>query len=303
MRVTQTISNGASAASRTGLLSAIGALSRLEVPLRRGAVSRVRALRAATALGAALALCACAATPAGATETAALHTSFTPDRLGAPTTIGFEFNIAGAEGTLPSALQSMSLHLPPGIDYLRTTLGLAICNPAALAAGGPSACPPNSRLGSGSAYVEVPFGQGAGHEIPTIEALRGPSHDGNMVVLFYANGQAPVYAQLVFQGELIQGSQTLGGSLDTAIPLIPSVPNGPPVSIVHVQATIGPSGLIYTERDHGRTVSFHPRGVEVPSSCPRGGFPFIASFAFVDGSTATAQSAVPCPPPARRRRK
>jgi hypothetical protein len=252
---------------------------------------------------AALALCACLPASAGAAETAALHTSFTPDRLGAPTTIGFAFDIAGTEGMLPPALESMSLHLPPGIDYLRTTLGLAICNPATLAAGGPSACPADSRLGSGSAYVEVPFGQGAGHEIPSIEALRGPSHEGNMVVLFYANGQAPVYAQLVFQGELIQGSQTLGGSLDTTIPPIPSVPGGPPVSIVHVQATIGPSGLVYTERVHGRTVSFHPRGVEVPSSCPHGGFPFNASFMFVDGSTAIAQSTVPCPPPVRRRRK
>lgn len=251
----------------------------------------------------ALALCACLPASAGAAETATLHTSFTPDRLGAPTTIGFEFNIAGTEGQLPPALQSMSLHLPPGIDYLRTTLGLAICNPVTLAAQGPAGCPANSRIGSGSAYVEVPFGQGAGHEIPSIEALRGPSHEGNMVVLFYADGQAPVYAQLVFQGELIQGSQALGGSLDTAIPLIPSVPNGPPVSIVHVQATIGPSGLIYTERNHGRTISFHPRGVEVPPRCPRGGFPFVASFAFVDGSTTTAQSTVACPPPVRHRRK
>ncbi len=252
---------------------------------------------------AALALCICLPAPASAAETATLHTSFTPDRLGAPTTIGFAFDIAGVEGVMPPALQSLSLHLPPGIDYLRTTLGLAICNPAALAAQGPAGCPQNSHLGSGSAFVEVPFGQGVGHEIPMIEALRGPSHGGHMVVLFYANGQAPVYAQLVFQGELIQGSRTLGGSLDTAVPLIPSVPDGPPVSIVHVQATIGPAGLLYTERVHGRTVSFRPRGVEVPPSCPHGGFPFSAIFAFVDGSTTTAQSTVPCPPPVRRRRK
>ena len=116
-----------------------------------------------------------------------------------------------------------------------------------------------------------------------------------MVVLFYANGQAPVYAQIVFQGELVEGSQTLGGSLNTAVPLIPSVPDGPPVSIVNVQASIGPGNLIYTERVHGRTVSFHPRGVEVPPTCPHGGFPFNATFSFVDGSTANAQSTVPCP--------
>jgi hypothetical protein len=267
--------------------------------IRARSLSRVGTL---AALAAVLALCACVPAPAGAAATATLQTSFTPDRLGASTTIGFGFDIAGTEGMLPPALAGVSLHLPAGIDYLRTTLGLAICNPAALAARGPAGCPANSQLGTGSAYVEVPFGQGVGHEIPTIEALRGPSHEGNMVVLFYANGQAPVYAQLVFQGELVEGSKTLGGSLKTAIPLIPSVPDGPPVSIVHVQATIGPSGLTYTERVHGRTVSFHPRGVEVPPTCPRGGFSFSAEFSFVDGSTASAQSTVPCPPPVRRRK-
>jgi hypothetical protein len=262
--------------------------------------------RALAVVTAALALCAFAPAPAGAAETVTLHTTFSPDRLGASTTIGFSFDIASTEGALPPALQGVSLRLPAGIDYLRTTLGLAICNPAELVAKGLAGCPPDSRLGVGSAYVEVPFGDGVGHEIPSIEALRGPSHEGNMVVLFYANGQAPVYAQIVFQGELIQGSQTLSGSLNTAVPLIPSVPGGPPVSIVNVQATIGPSGLIYTERVHGRTISFHPRGVQVPTSCPRGGFPFSAVFTFADGSTANAQSTVPCPPPApkpRRRRK
>jgi hypothetical protein len=256
-----------------------------------------------TALIATLALGVWAPATAGAAQTVTLHTTFSPDRLAASTTIGFSFNIASTEGVLPPALQSVSLRLPAGIDYLRTTLGLAICNPAELVAKGLAGCPPDSRLGVGSAYVEVPFGDGVGHEIPSIEALRGPSHEGNMVVLFYANGQAPVYAQIVFQGELLEGSSTLGGSLNTAVPLIPSVPGGPPVSIVNVQATIGPNGLVYTERVHGRTISFRPRGVQVPTSCPRGGFPFVGTFTFVDGSSATAQSTVPCPPPAPKPRR
>jgi hypothetical protein len=40
-----------------------------------------------------------------------------------------------------------------------------------------------------------------------------------------------------------------------------------------------------------------PFGVPAtPSSCPRGGFPFVADFTFMDGTTATAKSNVPCPP-------
>jgi hypothetical protein len=196
-------------------------------------------------------------------------------------------------------LTGVSLSLPPGINYLSTTLGLATCRPEALLAKGLAGCSPNSRLGFGSAFVEVPFGTGAGHEIPNIQAIMGPPRNGNIVVLFYADGRAPVFAQLVLQAELIEGFGSTGGRLDTAIPLIPSVANGPPVSILSVQSTIGPSHLTYYERRHGRTIAFHPRGVSLPRSCPRGGFRFSAQFTFNDGSSVPAASTVPCPP--RRR--
>jgi hypothetical protein len=80
-----------------------------------------------------------------------------------------------------------------------------------------------------------------------------------------------------------------------AVPLIPSVAGGPPVSIVRVNATIGPAGLTYYERVHGRTVSFHPIGVSVPQRCPRGGFAFSGQFSFQDGTSVIARSNVPCP--------
>ena len=256
-------------------------------------MSRIRAVTAA------LFVCCCLPATAGAAQTVTLHTSFSPDRLGASTTIGFGFQITNPNGSLPAPLTSLSLHLPAGIDYVTTTLGLAICQPANLLARGLGGCSPNSRLGYGSAFVEVPFGQGSGHEIPEIQALMGPPHNGNIVVLFYANGQEPVYAQLVFQGELVSGSNALGGDLNAAIPLIPSVPGGAPVSIVSVESTIGPSHLTYYKHVHGKKVAFHPKGVSVPLSCPREGFTFSATFGFSDGTSAVANSVVPCPP--RRR--
>jgi len=230
-----------------------------------------------------------------ASESVALHTSFSPERLGASTTIGFGFDVQNPEGGLPSPLRGVSLKLPAGINYLSTTLGLAICTPGALLAHGVAGCPPNSRLGFGSAYVEVPFGQDSGHEVPRIDALMGPPHEGNIVVLFYADGREPVYAQIVFAGELIAGSQTFGGSLNASLPLIPSVTAGPPVSIIRVRTTIGPAHLTYYRRVHGRRVSFHPIGVSLPARCPRAGFRFSAQFSFEDGTSALATSTVPCP--------
>jgi hypothetical protein len=185
--------------------------------------------------------------------------------------------------------------MPPSMNYITSSLGLATCQPGRLVAKGITGCPANSRLGYGSAFVEVPFGQDSGHEIPEIAALMGPPHNGNVVVLFYANGLAPVYAQIVFQGELVSGGGPFGEDLAAAIPLIPSVTNGPPVSIIDVKSTIGPNHLLYTKRVHGRLVHYRPEGVSIPDRCPRGGFPFQADFAFLDGSTVTAKTAVPCP--------
>lgn len=255
------------------------------------------------ALAVALALIACACLPASASavsERATLHASFSPDRLGASTTISFGFQIATTEGLAPPPLTSLDLRMPAGINFTTTTLGLAICQPAALLAKGLAGCSPNSRLGFGSAYVEVPFGTGSGSEIPEIQALMGPPHDGNLVVLFYANGQTPVDAQLVFTGEVLPAYGAFGSQLATEVPPIASVPGGPDVSIVSVQSTIGPSQLTYYRHSHGRLVPFHPVGVSVPERCPHGGFPFAAQFVFQDGSRTSASSTVPCPP--RRRR-
>jgi hypothetical protein len=242
------------------------------------------------------ALCVLAPSAAQAiSERASLHASFAPDSLGAPTTITFAFHLSTTEGTAPPPLTAMDLRMPAGIGYARTTLGLALCNPAALLAKGLAGCPANSRLGYGSALVEVPFGSGAGHEIPEVQAVAGPSRTGNMVVLFYANGLYPVSAQITFAGEVLPDTGPFGSQLATNVPLVTSVPGGPDVSIVSVQATIGPSHLTYYKHVHGRLVPFRPRGVSVPERCPHGGFPFAAQFTFQDGSRTSATTTVPCP--------
>jgi hypothetical protein len=271
------------------------------------ALKRVRrtALLRTPVLVFALLICGCLLVPVTtqAAETVALHASFSPDKLGASTTIGFGFTIANTEGGLPSPLTHIDLSMPQDMNYITSDLGIATCEPQLLVEKGLAGCPANSRLGSGDAYVEVPFGQSAGREIPDIEALMGPPHNGNAVVLFYANGLAPVYAQIVFQAEIVASSGAFGESLDGAIPLIASVTNGPPVSIINVNSTIGPNHLTYYKRVHGKLVGYSPQGVDLPETCPHGGFPFSAQFGFLDGSTVTAKTTVPCPPPTHRKKK
>jgi hypothetical protein len=251
-----------------------------------------------------LAALLCASFPAAASaegETATLHASFSPDRLATSTTITFGFHLSTSAGVAPPPLSSLDLHMPAGMNYTRTTLGLAICQPQTLLISGLAGCSPNSRLGYGSALVEVPFGTGSGHEIPEVQALMGPSATGNLVVLFFASGVFPVSAQLTFSGEVLPDHGRFGSQLAATVPPVTSVPGGPDVSVVSVEATIGPNHLTYYRQSRGRRVPFKPLGVLVPERCPRGGFPFLAEFGFQDGSSTTASTTVACPPPKRRR--
>jgi hypothetical protein len=255
-----------------------------------------RFVRALAPLIAALAFGIACSSASAVTESATLHASFDPNRLGVPTTITFGFHIATSEGVAPPPMTALDLQMPAGMNYTTTTLGLATCRPAALLTSGLAGCPANSRLGYGTALVEVPFGSGAGHEIPELQAVMGPSSTGNLVVLFYANGLFPVSAQLTFQGEVLPDSGAYGSQLSTQVPLVTSVPGGPDVSIVDVESTIGPQHLTYYKHVHGHRVAFKPQGVSVPERCPRDGFPFAAHFTFLDGSETTASTTIPCPP-------
>lgn len=231
---------------------------------------------------------------------ASLHASFSPDKLGASTTIAFSFEVHTDSGLAPPPLTGLDLHMPAGLSYLDTTLGLAICSKHTLESKGTSACPANSKLGTGSAYVEVPFGSGAGRELPAITAWMGPPTKGNMVVLFYVDGKTPVYGQFIFDGEVLPQGGVFGSQLATDVPLVTSVPGGPDVSIVRAEASIGPKGLTYYHKVHGKLRKFSPIGIAVPERCPKGGFPFTADFSFENGATAQASTTVPCPASGKR---
>jgi hypothetical protein len=232
---------------------------------------------------------------AGAAEEAHLTSSFSPSTPGASTTITFGFTISNPEGGVPSPLSGVDLHLPAGIGLGRTNLGLAICDPYFLYEEGPNACPANSHIGYGTATAEIPYGPEIVQEQAEVFAYRGQQEGQSQTILFFAEGWYPVFADLVFPGQLLEDSNPFGGRINTNVPPIPSVPDGPNVSVVHVQSTFGPSHLTYYRRVHGKNVAFHPRGVTVPATCPAGGYPFAADFSFEDGNHLTAHTTVPCP--------
>ncbi len=239
-----------------------------------------------------LALTLCAYAPAGADggQTARMDAGFSPERLGRATTVSLGFHLAAAGGSLPAALSGIDLAYPPNIGLSTSDLGVAECSPGELEALGDEVCPANSRMGSGSAEVEIRIGPTVVEETVALGLFAGPSPDGYLHVLVYASGVFPVYAQVVLTGVL------LPGRLSVAVPPIPSLPAAPNVVVMEMRLTLG-GALTYYEQVGGRSVAYHPAGVGLPARCPAGGFGFAATFAFVDGSRSNARTAVPCPRP------
>jgi hypothetical protein len=243
----------------------------------------------------ALLLLAWSASAAEGREAVKLHTDFQPDRLGASTTIGFGLVVTNTNGGVPAAVTRLDLRFPAGINTNTSELGLGICQPLTLMLQGPEGCPSNSRVGFGTAFVEVAVGETLVQESTSITTFFGPPKTADEV-LFYANGSSPVDAQLVFPAQLKSQTKGIyGGELEANVPLIESWPNGPYVVLTRLESTIGPSHLTYYIHSHGKTQAFHPKGIAVPTTCPRKGFPFAAELTFTDGTEVTATHRVPCP--------
>lgn len=247
-----------------------------------------------------------ASSTAKASQVVKLRASFSPDRLGASTTIRLGFNISSTAGATPSPVTDVQIELPAGMGLGTTDLGEATCNPARLLEFGPEGCSPNSRMGVGSAMVEIPI---AFAESPKYHAFvtvyMGVPKEEHTTLLIYAETRTPVYGQYLFPSELLPTTGIYGAEIHTAMPLIPTWPEGPPAVIVHMETTLGPSHLTYFTRRHGKIVPYAPEGMAVPERCPRGGFPFRAIYHFDDGSTTSATTKVSCPrgsTPKRRRR-
>jgi hypothetical protein len=247
---------------------------------------RPRAVAATLAI--ALACCWAFAGAAQAEQRARLSAAFKPEKLGAPTALSLGVDIASVGGGLPSALTAIDFHYPAGLAFATSSLGLATCSQPRLEADGPSGCPLNSRMGGGSAVVEFPLGPETREETAHIALVAAPSADGHLHVLIYANGEEPVYGQIVMSAVLLHGH------LQFSVPLVPSLPGSPDVAVVRLRVTIG-GNLTYKERLRGRIVKFRPKGIGLPRRCPRGGFRFAATFSFLDASRVPAQTSVACP--------
>jgi hypothetical protein len=229
-----------------------------------------------------------AAQASGTPPIAKLAASFTPERLGAPTTVTFALNIDPPRESMPPPLSQIDFSYPGNLGFATSGLGLASCNPEKLQADGGQVCPANSRMGGGSATVEVTFGTEVIDEHVVLELFAAPSPDGFAHLAILARGKEPVEARIVITAVL------LAGNLQIDVPAVPGLPGGPDVAIKQIQASLG-GPLTYYERVRGHTLAYHPKGIGLPSSCPRGGWHLGAALAFRNGQHSQARDVIACP--------
>jgi hypothetical protein len=232
---------------------------------------------------------------ASAAQMVKLGVRLSPERLGAGTTIEFSVQISAPGRLVPSPLSGLDFRYPEKIGLLTSGLGRASCTAAVLETLGKEGCPANALMGFGSALVEIQVGGEVVHEAGVISIWMGPVLNEEFQLLFYANAVTPASEQLVFPGLLEEAGPPFGGSLNTQIPPIPWNPEAPPASIARFTARIGPRNVTYYRRVGAREIPYKPEGLRLPHFCPRGGFPFAGTFTFLDGTSTTTRTSVPCP--------
>jgi hypothetical protein len=243
----------------------------------------VIARRARSLASCAACACVCAGlvTPAFAETSASIQPSFRPYRLGTSAAATISLRFSGGVDHVPAPLSGMVLRLPAGLSIDLT--GVATCQPSRLRRSGAAGCPSASRIGRGHALLEVHAGSQTLPEDSTISVFRGPDRGNRPTFEIFGHGETPLDESTISTAVLQRDAAPYGSKLSVSVPPIPTIVYEPNASFSSLSLTIGASA--------GRSRSL----VSIPRRCPRGGFPFAASFTFADRSSASASVRLSCP--------
>lgn len=150
-------------------------------------------------------------------------------------------------------------------------------------------------MGYGTALAEIPFESETITETAKITTWMASIEEGHLGLLFLANAPTPIAAELIFPSQILNAPPPYGGSLATTVPIVPTTPEGPDVAVTRLHTTLGPMHLTYYQTLHGKTTAYHPQGIRLPHTCPHAGFPFAATFTFLDNTHTSTHTTVPCP--------
>jgi hypothetical protein len=210
------------------------------------------------------------------------NASFSPGSLGDGAMTELAFTVGGAEyAGNPAPLSNVTVHLPAGVGGSRT--GFATCEASTLRLTGPAGCPPGSVAGpQGDLTMKVAFGNERVPELGTVQAFFGSGRAIN----FYVTGTSPVSVEFIMTATYAVDSAPFSHALNVSVPPVETVPGAPLASITSLTLGLGAS-----RRERG----MEERALTIPAECVPGGFGWLASIGFTDGTTAQASYRSPCP--------
>jgi hypothetical protein len=182
-----------------------------------------------------------------------------------------------SDGTAATPVDHMKFSFTTGAKVHSEAFGT--CTEAKLRAGGPGACPANSRLGSGTATAYALETQ-----LPaTIDVLNGPGTPSNRKVLVFARAIQTV--TVILTGTLKKTSGKYGWVLDLPVPPIPTGIGDNVAAITTFNVKVGGFGRV-----KGKRVPF----IEAPTACHSPGWPFLGEFHYADGGSGTSAAVIGC---------
>jgi hypothetical protein len=212
-------------------------------------------------------------------------------KFGAGAAVKAEYTITGTEyENSPPPLKEVIFFLPNGTKLHPS--GFPTCAKSTLepAGVGPSACPKGSAAGPvGEALGFVTLGGERVKEKATIESFYAPG--GGLE--FYTAGHSPVSLEILSTGHYVNlnGGAGFGPKLIAEVPLVPSLPGAPDVSVEKIKVQAG-SAL----KKGGKTTYYGT----VPKTCPKKYFPVKSELTFwavgnLPEQHVTATYKAPCP--------
>lgn len=214
---------------------------------------------------------------------ASITASLFPDRLGGRAALTLTIHFSGGTGGVPAPVRRATLSFPAGLTLQIPRL--VSCSLERLRAHGVKGCPAAARVGIGHAVTVVLAGSQHLTESVSLTSFLGPPRGLQPTVLIAGQGYSPVERRIVLSAVLRVGPAPYGEQMVIAIPAIPTLPLEPDASLATLSLTTGMSSPRARDRD----------AIRVPSTCPRGGFPFAGEFLYADGSQGTSLTTAPCP--------
>ena len=182
-----------------------------------------------------------------------------------------------------------------GYQYVTLDLqGTGVCSEAVLIKSGPQGCPANSRAGFGGGQGIYQLGKELVEEKYTLDFFLSDNRPGHTKLVIFLSGSTPVIVEVVLTGTVITGPPPYGLGFSVDVPPIKVLPEASNASAKTAFLTLGAHNVHYYRKVHGKRKLFHVKGIVLPKSCPRTGWPVASQFTFEDGSTVMAKRTIAC---------